>query len=94
MAKDLGKVEQSPADDRSYRALELDNGLQASMLGLGREGGDWGFAGGLPMMMVSTLCVVGLVGCHRILWQANFLAGTFCNDCIYMAGGPPFRGRL
>jgi hypothetical protein len=28
MAKDLGKVEQSPADDRSYRALELENGLQ------------------------------------------------------------------
>ena len=35
MTKDLGKVEQSPADDRSYRALELENGLQASMLGLG-----------------------------------------------------------
>lgn len=26
--KDLGKVEQSPQDDREYRALELVNGLQ------------------------------------------------------------------
>ncbi|KAM3569268.1 hypothetical protein VYU27_008628 [Nannochloropsis oceanica] len=32
MAKDLGKVEQSPADDRSYRALELENGMQVLLI--------------------------------------------------------------
>jgi len=31
MGKDLGRIEQSPADDRTYRALELENGLQVNM---------------------------------------------------------------
>ena len=79
MAKDLGKVEQSPADDRSYRALELENGLQASAKGSG-AGGDWGW-------LARCVCMnCGLSWC--------FIAGTFCEDRIDIAGGPSFRGRL
>ncbi|EWM24874.1 insulin-degrading enzyme [Nannochloropsis gaditana] len=32
MGKDLGRIEQSPADDRTYRALELENGLQVLLI--------------------------------------------------------------
>lgn len=65
MAKDLGKVEQSPADDRSYRALELENGMQASAKGLGA--GD--------------VCSAGGHNCGRVMCSRGAKrAGTFYKD--------------
>lgn len=77
MAKDLGKVEQSPADDRAYRALELENGLQASMLGLGgkRGKGQWG-RGTACDALVDTLCNVSCVSVGA-LSLAHFAMGSF-----------------
>jgi hypothetical protein len=48
--KDLGPLETSPQDDRSYRAIELPNGLQvrASVLVSFQYGGrrcGWGLGG-------------------------------------------------
>lgn len=68
MAKDLGQVEQSPADDRAYRALELENGLQASTLRLGTRVGRMG------MMMLVCVRIVGFCGALK--------AGTFCKDHV------------
>ena len=80
MAKDLGKVEQSPADDRSYRALELDNGLQASIReGRGEGGGEW------------TACVIIWLGYLRVLCCRVGCCG--CLDSRHILQGSPFSSR-